>query len=176
MSSNAILVQAGLRSRKHTFGPGDAIFHLGDAVRWMHFVQLGTIHLIRDQKSGTQLVLQRAIAGDILAEASLYSAHYHCGARVVTEAFTLAVSRSELVNRLATDVALAQAWARHLAREVHRARLQSEVVALRTVAARLDAWLTWNGPMPPKGHWGAMAAEIGVSPEALYREIAKRRT
>jgi len=28
---------------------------------------------------------------------------------------------------------------------------------------------------PAKGEWAVMAVQIGVSPEALYRELAKRR-
>jgi len=48
--------------------------------------------------------------------------------------------------------------------------------SLKTVAMRLDGWLAMNeGGVPPKGRWREVAAEIGVSPEALYRELAKRR-
>ena len=32
-----------------------------------------------------------------------------------------------------------------------------------------------NGEMPPKGEWVGLAAELGVTPEALYREMANRR-
>jgi hypothetical protein len=44
------------------------------------------------------------------------------------------------------------------------------------VAERLDAWIAWNdGNSPEKGEWKLVANQIGVSPEALYREIGKRR-
>jgi hypothetical protein len=32
-----------------------------------------------------------------------------------------------------------------------------------------------NGPLPEKGKWMNLASGIGVSPETLYRQIAKRR-
>jgi hypothetical protein len=48
-------------------------------------------------------------------------------------------------------------------------------VHVRVLAPRLDTWLDWRGALPPKGDWLRLAAELGVSPEALYREIAKRR-
>jgi hypothetical protein len=52
----------------------------------------------------------------------------------------------------------------------------AETVSLRTVAQRLDAWLAWNEDrLPGKGEWKAVAEEISVSPEALYRELAARR-
>ena len=64
--------------------------------------------------------------------------------------------------------------AHRLAQELQRARFQVEIVAMKKVAARLDAWIASSGPLPPKGEWVRLAAEIDVTPEALYREIAKR--
>jgi hypothetical protein len=29
--------------------------------------------------------------------------------------------------------------------------------------------------LPPKGEWKSVAEQIGVSPEALYRELSRRR-
>ena len=47
---------------------------------------------------------------------------------------------------------------------------------MRTVAERLEAWTAWNGSKSPKkGEWKLVANQIGVSPEALYREFAKNR-
>ena len=62
------------------------------------------------------------------------------------------------------DGAFALAWSRGLAYEVQKARLQAEIVSMRPVAARLDAWLSWHGAMPARGGWVSLAAEIGVSP------------
>jgi CRP-like cAMP-binding protein len=70
----------------------------------------------------------------------------------------------------------ARAWARHLAQEVQRARAQAEILSLKTVAERVDAWITLNDDaLPPKGYWHQVASEIGITPEALYRELARRR-
>jgi CRP-like cAMP-binding protein len=80
------------------------------------------------------------------------------------------------MQALENDPALARALAQYLALEVQSARARAEIVALKTVAARLDAWLALNnGPLPPKGRWCEVAEEIGVTPEALYRELARRR-
>lgn len=60
--------------------------------------------------------------------------------------------------------------------ELQNARLHAEILSLKTVAQRLDAWMTWkDGVFPRKGEWKTIASQLGVSPEALYREIAKRR-
>jgi hypothetical protein len=73
------------------------------------------------------------------------------------------------------DQVLCEAWARHLAHEVQKARLHAEILSLKTVAARIDSWTDWHGALPEKGRWVTVAQQIGVSPEALYREMAKRR-
>src|SRR5579863_4100119 len=165
----------GLRGKEYAFATGAAVFHLGDPIRLVHFVRRGAIHLVRHQESGEALILQRARAGSILAEASVYSDRYHCDARAETDAMTWAVARKELRRRLEASPEFSQAWARHLAHEVQRARLHAEILSLKTVAARLSAWLAWNDVLPEKGQWRRIADEIGVSAEALYRELANRR-
>ncbi len=60
------------------FTAGAPVFHLGDAVHVVHFVRRGAINLVRTQEDGAALILQRARAGSILAEASVYSDRYHC--------------------------------------------------------------------------------------------------
>ncbi|MGO9741354.1 MAG: Crp/Fnr family transcriptional regulator [Roseiarcus sp.] len=165
----------GLRLHEHAYLPGEAVFHLGDTVRRVHLVCEGVIHLVRHQRNGSALILQRAGPGSILAEASLYSARYHCDARAETAASTWSVSRANLRGRIAESPQLSEAWADHLASEVQRARLHAEILSLRTVAERLEAWIAWNGAPPAKGRGALVAMEIGVTPEALYREMAKRR-
>lgn len=67
-------------------------------------------------------------------------------------------------------------WNAYMAREIQHARRSAEIISLRTVAARLDAWIAWNdGKFPPKGEWKTVAEDMGTSPEALYRELSKRR-
>jgi hypothetical protein len=43
------------------------------------------------------------------------------------------------------------------------------------VAERLDAWLGAEGGLPDRGRWQELAEELGVTREALYRELARRR-
>lgn len=78
----------GLRGDELAFQPDEAVFHLGAIVRRVHWVREGVIHLVRHQRNGSALVLQRAGPGSILAEASLYSTRYHCDARAETTAST----------------------------------------------------------------------------------------
>lgn len=173
--SDLIAAVTRLPGRELRFAVGETLFHLGDRVRLLHIVREGSVHLIRHQEDGSALVLQRARKEAVLAEASLWATTYHCDARAETAAVTWVVGRDEVRRQIAGDPILAAAWAGHLALEVQLARLRAEILSLKTVAARLNAWLTWNGSLPRKGERSFLALEIGVSPEALYREIARRR-
>jgi CRP-like cAMP-binding protein len=165
-----------IRSHRIDLRPGQYLFHLADPVRAIHVVRDGWVHLVRHQTDGSLLVLQRAGAGSVVAEASLYSESYHCDAVAPRSAQLLAFGRADIQQRLRGDPDFAETWASHLTRELQRARLHAEILSLKTVARRLDAWMAWRGgDVPARGDWKMVAGEIGVSPEALYREIAKRR-
>lgn len=165
----------GVTRREVVFNPDQTVFHQGDPVQQVFFVTDGRIDLVRHQASGAILVLHRAGPGAMLAEASLYSAKYHCDATAVIKARAWIISKRELLNRLSQNSELGLVFIKRLAHELQYARFHAEVLSLKTVSARLDAWIEWNGAMPPKGEWAILAAELGVSPEALYREMASRR-
>ena len=106
----------------------------------------------------------------------MFSGHYHCDAIAVVATAVMAVPVREVRRWLNQDHVFALEWTKHLSWELQSARKRAEIISLRTVGARLDAWLTWNdGDLPPKGEWRRLAEEIHVSPEALYREISRRR-
>jgi CRP-like cAMP-binding protein len=121
------------------------------------------------------VILQRATKAGLVAEASVFSARYHCDAFAVGRT-TLARIPKEAVNALqTTNPRWMQEFAAHLASEVQRARGRAELLALKKVGQRVDAWLTLNeGGIPPRGRRADWAYELGVTPEALYRELATR--
>ena len=165
-----------MASRESQFVAGQALFHLSDPVVVVHFIKQGRVHLLRYQSDGAVLLLQRAGLGSVLAEASLYSDVYHCDAVAIEPTVTLTIAKADLRMALLQDPEFSEVWIKHLARELQKARLNAEILSLKTVAQRLDAWMACNdAALPDKGEWRNLANQIGVSPEALYREIAKRK-
>lgn len=165
-----------LRGRRLRFDGSQSLFHRGDPVKNIHVVLAGSVHLVRHQGDGSALILQRAGEGAVLAEASLYSDTYHCDAVAFGAVDTIAYTKAGIKTLLAKDPAFAEVWASHLAHELQGARLRSEILSLKTVAERLRVWMAWHGGgLPNKGQWKLVAGEIGVSPEALYRELGRRR-
>lgn len=164
-----------LRQIERSFAEGQYLFHREDRVKSMFLIQSGSVHLIRHQKDGRAVVLQRAATDSILAEASLFTPEYHCDAIATSPVVARAISRAAMQQQFFADQEFARAWVIHLTGEIRSARLRAEILTLKTVAERLDAWVAEQGELPSKGNWKALAQEIGVSSEALYREIARRR-
>ena len=165
-----------LEHTQRHFPAGALVFERDDPVHQYYAVQSGEVHLLRRQPDGTGVILQRATQGSILAEASFSTDAYHCSAVAVEDSTLVTFNRETVRKLLVNDPAAAQAFATHLAREVQNARRRAEIISLRKVADRVDAWLVWNSEiLPPKGSWHRMANEIAISPEALYRELARRR-
>ena len=54
--------------------------------------------------------------------------------------------------------------------------MRTEIRSMETVAERLEAWIDEYGDIPEKGNWQTLACELSVSREALYRELARRRS
>lgn len=167
---------SSLRQSERCLNPGAFLFHQGDAVSNLFFVRDGSVELVRHQESGSDVILQRAIDGAVVAEASVFSSAYHCDAVATEPTRLVAIPMSEVRHLFRGSPEFAEAWARHLTAEVRQARLRSEILTLRTVAERLDVWLAGRDrELPPKGEWKSVARQLGVSPEALYRELARRR-
>ena len=151
---------------------GALLFHRGDPVRHLFLVREGRITLRRALADGGALTLHVAGPGEVVAPGSLWAPATHCDALCETDALLavrpVAAVRSWLGASPAT-AALAES-----AREVQALRARVEVLRLRRLADRLDAYLDLHGA-PKPGGWVRVADWIGVTPPALYRELRQRR-
>lgn len=176
MSKKLIDHLIALASMPRIYEPESYLFHQADPVFSIFIVEEGLVELTRFQSDGQPFVLHRVIGRAVLAEASAYSQNYHCDAILRSRAriFELPIDKFKKFIRM-NDIH-ADMWAEYLARQVQSARQIAEIMSRKTVAHRLDAWLAWRGiSLPPKGQWKNIASQIGVSPEALYRELSKRK-
>ena len=152
------------------------LFRQGDNVQFMYVVRSGCVHLVRWGENGSSAVMQRAEAPAALAESSIFSSAYHCDGVCITEAVIARAKVAKVRKALDERPDLLRKLTRHLAREVQKTRSRLELLTRRTVAERLDGWLALNdGALPMRGQWRGVAEDIGVSPEAFYRELQRRR-
>ena len=162
---------------KRTVDVGETLFRRGDQVEWAFLVSDGRLFLQRALQEGGLLTLHTAISGELVAEASLFADRYHCDAITDIATTVSMIPKTKLVAHLenvaSSDRLSIKAFER-TAREVQSLRTRIEIMRRRRVVDRLDAYLELFGH-PKEGEWVRVADWIGVSPPALYRELAKRR-
>lgn len=156
------------------FGAGHVLFQRGDPVRSLFLVKSGAIVLERPKADGTALTLHVAEEGTLLAEASLFADAYHCNAFVRTPSQVGRLPKRVVLAALRASPDMALDLLAGSARLVQAQRTRIEILRLRRVSDRLDAWLDLHGE-PARGEWIRVADAIGVTPPALYRELARRR-
>ena len=165
-----------LSGGKRSIPAGRALFDIGDEIAFLYVVESGCIQLVRHDGEGAAAIMQRALPGAILAESSIFSDRYHCAAEAVADSTVSLCPIAQVREKLTSDAGFAAALAKYLAREVQSVRTRAELLGRRTVRQRLDGWLAANGgKLPEKGRWRLVAQDIGVTPEAFYRELQRRK-
>ncbi|PCJ86152.1 MAG: cAMP-binding protein, partial [Hyphomicrobiales bacterium] len=154
-------------TRQIQLNTDDVLFHQGEQVESVYLVESGAVILKRIQKNGSEIVLTRYGPDVLVAEASLYAAHYHCEAIAAEPTSLLQLPRNYMARWLKSNPAFAHEWSAHLAGELQSARQRSEILTRNKVSDKIDGWIEWHGALPEKGAWKQLAGELGVSPEAL---------
>jgi len=163
---------------ERTLTPGQVLFRSGNKTVGLYQVLSGTVRLLRTDRSGREAVLQTASAGDTLAEASLFSPIYHCDAAAATAAVVRLYPKAVLVAELQRDPKHAQAFAAMLAHEIMALRTRLERRNIRSARDRVRHFLSLNvgadgQTVDLPGTLKELAADLGLTHEALYRTLAR---
>ena len=154
---------------------GQYLFRAGDRTAGLYEVVEGKVRLVRVDRSGREAILQAARAGDTLAEASLFSPIYHCDAIATTASVVRLYPRTTLLNELKRDPKAAQAFTEMLARQVMTLRARLEQRNIHSARDRVRHYFMINAhgrTVVLPGTVKSLAAELGLSHEALYRTLA----
>jgi CRP/FNR family transcriptional regulator, dissimilatory nitrate respiration regulator len=163
---------------RRRLGRGETLFRQGDPATAVYGVEAGRMRLVRHTTEGSAVTLAVAREGDALAEASMFADVYHCEA-VADPPSTVAVfPKRELRAALRADADLAARFLALFARQVQELRARLELRNVRSARERVLAWLELveSGPLapPPAGRpLKDLAAELGLTPEAFYRTLAR---
>ena len=171
--SPAVRAAAVTRSLK----AGEALFYRGDKVASLFEVIEGHVRLSRIDSAGHEVLLYVAGAGDTLAEASLFSPTYHCDAVAPAAATVRAYRKSAVLAAFDKDPAAVRSFTAMLARQVMSLRTRVEQRNIRSARDSLRHWLSVNAgadgrTVPLTGTLKDVAAELGLTHEALYRALA----
>ena len=166
------------RSRVRELDAGEALFRQTDRAVAIFEVERGRLRLIRNTVAGHPVVLHTARPGELLAEAALFASAYRCDAIAATAAWVRAYPKRELLAAFRGDPALAERFMAVLAHQIHSLRARLEERNIRSARERVLHHIALhagaNGrTMPVEGTLTDVAAEIGLTPEALYRTLAE---
>lgn len=166
----------GIPATRLELAAGEALFRQGDTARAIFAVDTGELRLLRQTVDGRQVVLHRARPGALFAEAALFADAYHCDAVAAVASRVRAYPKRPLLAAFHADPARAEGFMAVLAHEIHALRARVEERTIRSARERVLHHLALtaegDGTFRLDGTLIDLAAEIGLTHEALYRALA----
>lgn len=148
---------------------GQCAFQQDDPTTGLFYVARGSVALLRHSEAGHQIVIHRALQGETLAEASLFSTHYHCDCVALQDSDLVRLDKTVMLKLLQQDAEFAFALLRRFAGQVQGYRRRLEILAIKGAADRVFAALADFGQ---QGNVTDFAAAIGLSHEATFRALS----
>jgi CRP-like cAMP-binding protein len=133
---------------------------------------------VRVDRSGHEVVLYVAGPGETLAEASLFSAEYHCDAVASSNATARLYPKREVLAGFEKSPKSLLAFSGMLAHLVMNLRTRIEQRNIRSARERVRHFLAINVDADGRtvelhGTLKDLAAELGLTHESLYRTLAE---
>jgi CRP-like cAMP-binding protein len=181
MSTDARPASLRADSAVRVLAPGELLFRQGDPAVAIYKVESGRLRLIRRTVDDHLVILHTARRGEFFAEASLFADAYHCDAVAATPSSIRVYPKQIVMEAMRKDPALAEAFMARLARQLQELRARMELRNIRSARDRVLQYLRLRAGIHGRsiaieGQLQDMAAEIGMTREALYRSLAALET
>lgn len=162
---------------ERTLKAGEVLFRSEQRTVGLYEVITGKVRLVRVDRAGREALLHVAVAGETLAEASLFAPAYHCDAIATTNAVVRLYPKAIMLTEFEHNPEAAQAFMAMLARQVMKLRTRVEQRNIHSARDRVRHYLALNtGPdgrnVKLTGTLKDLAGELGLTHEALYRTLA----
>ena len=156
---------------------GQTLFRQGNRTSGLYEIVEGQVRLVRVNRAGKEAVLHVAMAGETMAEASLFSASYHCDAIASSDAVVRLYPKAAILAEFDRNPKAAKKFAEVLARQVMTLRTRLEQRNIRAARDRVRHYLAVNADADGRtvtlsGTLKDLAGELGLTHEALYRTLA----
>ena len=149
---------------------GSCAFRQDDEALGIYYVVRGSVALVRHSESGHQIIVHRAQQGETLAEASLFSAKYHCDCLALQDSELVRLNKTALLHQIKQDPDFALAMLQRFAGQVQGYRRQLEILAIKGAQDRVLAALRDSGQ---NGSVMNFSRSIGLSHESTYRALSE---
>ena len=178
MTADWIAPSVRSASRERTLKAGETLFRTGAKSAGLYEVVRGSVRLVRVDRRGRETILYVASAGETLAEASLFSASYHCDAIAAGDATVRLYPKAALLAAFEDNPQAMREFAAMLARQVMALRTRLERNTIRSAEDRVRHYLSLHigadgRTIELRGTVKDLAAELGLTHEALYRALAR---
>ena len=147
---------------------GDVLFRQNQTTSGLYRVVFGCVTLQRTGLGGDSLTLHRAVSGGLFAEASVFSATYHCDAICTEAGSVMKIAKADVVATMQSNPAFSEGFTRLLAIQVQQYRAHIELLAIPSAKERILAAVH-------AGYFDAtvteLATRINLTHEACYRAL-----
>ena len=162
---------------ERTLKAGQVLFRSGDRTAGLYEVVTGNVRLVRIDRAGREAVFHVAVAGETLAEASLFASAYHCDAIATTDAVVRLYPKAIVLAEFERNSKTARAFTAMLAGQVMNLRTRLQQRNIHSARDRVRHYLTINAGVDGRtvivhGTVKNLAAELGLTHEVLYRTLA----
>jgi CRP-like cAMP-binding protein len=156
---------------------GEILFRQGDRAAAIYRIESGRLRLVRRTLDDHLVILHTARRGEFFAEASLFADAYHCDAIAAAPTRIRVYPKATVMTVLRTEPALAEAFMARLAHQLQDLRARMELRNIRSARERVLQYLRLHAGLQGRsiaieGQLQDIAAEIGMTREALYRNLA----
>lgn len=149
---------------------GDVLFRQNQTATGLYRVVSGCVTLQRTGLGGDTLTLHRAVSGGLFAEASVFSATYHCDAICTEVGSVTKIAKPDVVATMHSNPAFSEGFTKLLAVQVQQYRAHIELLAISSAKDRILAAVQ-------AGYFDAtvteLATRINLSHEACYRALRR---
>ena len=155
----------------------ETLFVQGDAASAVYEVISGSVQLQRHTLGGRAVAIYTANTGQSLAEAALFSPHYHCSAVAKAPSKVRRYPKAKVLALMRDDPAIMEGLANSFARHVQALRFQIEIRNTRSAEERVLLYIEGNCDAKSRklnlgGPVQDLAPALGITREALYRALA----
>lgn len=164
-------------ARVQTFQAGHVLFRRGERPQQMYTVVEGSVTLQRQSLAGEWITLCQPRAGQTLGESTLVAPVYRFDAVCRTRCRVQCLPVDAMRRAIDDDPVLRWAWIERVTRQSDERSMRAYRQGLKSIRERLRHLLMHRGDAEQAMSWQAyqsqLALELGVSREALCRELAE---
>lgn len=155
---------------------GECLFRVNATVEGLFYLQTGEIKAVRYLSDGTEVIMLRARAGELLGESTLAIERYVCDAVALSDCYVTKIPLPALKQELASNPDFGFQFMLAIARTSRMQCSRYERLRLKKATDRVLHYLLCesggSGSIEYPSHLYEWAHELGLQKESLYRTLA----